>query len=448
MKLSRTELIIQIVLSHFLVLFVGLFSIYYIECRINVRSRQMAETAADNLGNLPAGKWNELQKYAGQEEEKNRDKAADMMPAIDAGAASQDEEGDASAFLQEPDQYLTYSVFYRRAASGSSAPVRQYYEQNSLNVDLFLGEYQNYFVRQKSFYAVQGAFWPLELVSIAGHPVEKDGRFGGFVYVARSLDYAPLFLIVYALAATVVFYLVVLYLLSQKRNRDRVEQIYHQYIANISHELKTPIASIQAITEILTDGGEIDEGSRSMYYGIISRESRLLEHAVLQIIELSKLQDNRKGFEKKYVPVREVMDPIRDRFADRCEEIGVSFWIDESVYALPDLHTDPYRLIQLLTILLDNAYKFVPEEGHIFIDATTKYGQATLRVNDNGRGISEKDFPHIFERFYKTSVDNPKGTGLGLAIAQEIVNGLDESIWVQSKEGEGTIFFVTVRTAT
>ena len=66
----------------------------------------------------------------------------------------------------------------------------------------------------------------------------------------------------------------------------------------------------------------------------------------------------------------------------------------------------------------------------------------------DGRGISEKDYPHIFERFYKTSVDNPKGTGLGLAIAQEIVNGLDETIWVQSKEGEGTIFFVTVATAT
>ncbi|MBQ9062986.1 MAG: hypothetical protein IJ121_09245 [Eubacterium sp.] len=314
MKLTRTELIIQIVLSHFLVLFVGLFSIYYIECRINVRSRLMAETAAEDLGNLPAEKWSDLQKHHGQN-----------VPGL----------------LEEPDQYLTYSVFYRRAAAGSSEPVRRYYEQKDLYVDRFLGEYQSYFVRQKSFYAVQGAAWPLELVSIAGQPVERDGRFGGFVYVARSLDYAPLFLIVYALAATAVFYLIVLYLISQKRSRDRVEQIYHQYIANISHELKTPIASIQAITEILTDGGELDEGSRSMYYGIISRESRLLEHAVLQIIELSKLQDNRKGFEKKYVPVREVMDPIRDRFADRCEEIGVSFWIDESVYALPELHTDP-----------------------------------------------------------------------------------------------------------
>lgn len=431
MRLSKTEWILQIILSHCLVLFVGLFSIYYIECRINVQSRVMAETAADNLGKLPDEVWKTLQKQENQTEVK-RD--------------SIEEQG--AAFLNEPDQYLTYSVFYRRAASAVSAPVRQYYEQKDLQVDRYLKEYQNYFVRQKSFYAVQGSFAPLELVSIAGQPVERDGRFGGFVYVARSLDYAPLFLVVYALAATVVFYLVVLYLVSQRRNRERVEQIYHQYIANISHELKTPIASIQAITEILTDGGELDEGSRSMYYGIISRESRLLEHAVLQIIELSKLQDNRKGFEKKYVPVREIMDPIRDRFADRCEEIGVSFWIDESVYALPDLHTDPYRLIQLLTILLDNAYKFVPEEGHIFIDATTKYGQATLRVNDDGRGISEKDYPHIFERFYKTSVDNPKGTGLGLAIAQEIVNGLDETIWVQSKEGEGTIFFVTVATAT
>ncbi|MBQ9322304.1 MAG: HAMP domain-containing histidine kinase, partial [Eubacterium sp.] len=418
-----------------LVLFVGLFSIYYIECRINVRSREMAQTAAEALGNLPDTGWTDLQKDIRQAEEMQR--------------VDESKELQSSEYLNEPEQYLTYSVFYRRAASAVSVPVRRYYEQKNLQIDSFLKEYHQYFERQKSFYAVQGSFRPLDFVSIAGYPVTRNGRVGGFVYVARSLEYAPLFFIVYALTATALFYVVVLYLISQKRNRERVEQIYHQYIANISHELKTPIASIQAITEILTDGGEIDESSRSMYYGIISRESRLLEHAVLQIIELSKLQDNRKGFEKKYVPVREVMDPIRDRFVDRCEEIGVSFWIDESVYALPDLHTDPYRLIQLLTILLENAYKFVPEdEGHIFIDATTKYGQATLRVNDNGRGISEKDFPHIFERFYKTSVDNPKGTGLGLAIAQEIVNGLDETIWVQSKEGEGTIFFVTVQTAT
>ena len=118
------------------------------------------------------------------------------------------------------------------------------------------------------------------------------------------------------------------------------------------------------------------------------------------------------------------------------------------MWALPDFYTDAFRLTQLLEILLDNAYKFVGDEGHIFIDATSKYGQATLRINDDGRGISAKDYPHIFERFYKTAVDNPTGSGLGLAIAREIVDGLGEQIWVQSEEGRGTIFFVTVATRT
>lgn len=113
---------------------------------------------------------------------------------------------------------------------------------------------------------------------------------------------------------------------------------------------------------------------------------------------------------------------------------------------MPKLYTDADRVIQLLEILLDNALKFVEEGGSILLNATTKYGQATIRVNDTGRGISSDDLPHIFERFYKSEVDNPTGSGLGLAIANEIISGLHETIWVQTEVGKGTTFFFTVRT--
>ena len=95
MKLSRTEWILQIVLSHFLVLFVGLFSIYYIECRINVRSREMAQTAAEALGNLPDTGWTDLQKDIRQAEEMQR--------------VDESKELQSSEYLNEPEQYLTYS---------------------------------------------------------------------------------------------------------------------------------------------------------------------------------------------------------------------------------------------------------------------------------------------------------------------------------------------------
>ena len=167
---------------------------------------------------------------------------------------------------------------------------------------------------------------------------------------------------------------------------------------------------------------------------------------MLQIIELSKLQDMEKGFEKETVSTHDLLDPIAEMFASRCEEADIHFYVDPRVWELPPLNTNTHRLQQLLQILLDNAFKFVNDDGVIFIDCTYKHGQATLRVNDNGRGIPAADLPHIFERFFKTSVNNPSGTGLGLAIAQEIAAGLNERLWVKSVENEGTIFFITVST--
>ena len=189
-----------------------------------------------------------------------------------------------------------------------------------------------------------------------------------------------------------------------------------------------------------------DEATLSRYYGIISRESRLLEHSVLQIIELSKLQDSRITFHKTEISPSEIFDIMQTRYVSRCEDLGLSFSIEKSIWNLPKLYTDPDRVVQLLEILLDNALKFAEEGGSIVLNATTKYGQATIRVNDTGRGISDDDLPHIFERFYKSEIDNPTGSGLGLAIAKEIINGLHETIWVQTEVGKGTTFFFTVRT--
>ena len=260
------------------------------------------------------------------------------------------------------------------------------------------------------------------------------------------MDYIPFVLTSYALVCTLLYSIVIYSVLAQRKSREKIETIYHQYIANISHELKTPIASIQAITETLSEGLVHDEATLSRYYGIISRESRLLEHSVLQIIELSKLQDSRITFHKTEISPSEIFDIMQTRYASRCEDLGLSFSIEKSIWNLPKLYTDPDRVVQLLEILLDNALKFVEEGGSIVLNATTKYGQATIRVNDTGRGISDDDLPHIFERFYKSEIDNPTGSGLGLAIAKEIINGLHETIWVQTEVGKGTTFFFTVRT--
>ncbi len=397
---NKAERYVQIVLFYCLVLFVGLFSIYFFQCRIHMNMRDLAQNAATEISETGS--------------------------------------------ISNPEQYLTCSVFYQTETGTES--LHTYYGQRQFPFQQYTDLYSQYYDKQRSVYALPFSAQPFAIVVVAGAPVFRESTFLGEVYLTQSLEYIPFVLVSYALICTLLYIIVIYSVLTQRKSREAVETIYHQYIANISHELKTPIASIQAITETLSEGLVDDEATLSRYYGIISRESRLLEHSVLQIIELSKLQDSRITFHKTDVEPEEIFNLIQDRYVSRCEDLGLSFSIEKSIWNLPKLYTDPDRVIQLLEILLDNALKFVEEGGSILLNATTKYGQATIRVNDTGRGISSDDLPHIFERFYKSEVDNPTGSGLGLAIANEIINGLHETIWVQTEVGKGTTFFFTVRT--
>ncbi len=397
---NKAERYVQIVLFYCLVLFVGLFSIYFFQCRIHMDMRDLAQNAATEISETGS--------------------------------------------ISNPEQYLTCSVFYQTETGTES--LHTYYGQRQFPFQQYTDLYSQYYDKQRSVYALPFSAQPFAIVVVAGAPVFRESTFLGEVYLTQSLEYIPFVLVSYALICTLLYIIVIYSVLTQRKSREAVETIYHQYIANISHELKTPIASIQAITETLSEGLVDDEATLSRYYGIISRESRLLEHSVLQIIELSKLQDSRITFHKTDVEPEEIFNLIQDRYVSRCEDLGLSFSIEKSIWNLPKLYTDPDRVIQLLEILLDNALKFVEEGGSILLNATTKYGQATIRVNDTGRGISSDDLPHIFERFYKSEVDNPTGSGLGLAIANEIINGLHETIWVQTEVGKGTTFFFTVRT--
>lgn len=398
-KEERLVYIVRVVLIYFLFLFTGIFSIYIIQCRIHMNMNDMARTAAVELA----------------------------------------EDGT----IDNVEPYLTNSILYY--TEDGLHTLHTYYGQRDFPFDRYIHAYETYYTRHRAFYALPFTLSPFAFVAVAGAPVTAaDGTFLGEVYLICKLEYLPQIYIAFFLLCTVVYSAVFLSLQSQRKNQQEVTNIYHQYIANISHELKTPIASIQAITETLSEGLVQDEATLSRYYGIISRESRLLEHSVLQIIELSKLQDHRMQFPRTAVPPEEIFVPLQKMFSSRCEDIGITFRIDDTIWKLPPLYTNAERISQLITILLDNAIKFVADDGTISISATTKYAQATIRVSDNGRGITKEDLPHIFERFYKTTVDNPTGSGLGLAIANEIMEGLHEKKWVRSKPGQGTTFFFTV----
>ena len=231
--------------------------------------------------------------------------------------------------------------------------------------------------------------------------------------------------------------------LQKERELNRMRR---DLIANVSHELKTPITSIRASAEVLHDGLLKDERSRREYSGKILEESDRLEELVLNILELSRLQSKREEFHKVSAYADGIVPPVVDRYMMLCGDLGIA--LDTTGLDLehvPELYTDMEKFPTLMSIFLDNAVKFTGQGGRIWISDQIGSKAVTFCIRDNGPGIRSEDMHRIFDRFYKAdTAHNSSGSGLGLAIAQEIINGLGEKMWVESTYGQGSAFYFTV----
>ena len=281
-----------------------------------------------------------------------------------------------------------------------------------------------------------------------GIPITEQGRVVGAVFLIRNLENLQEALIGYVVYCTLFYWLSVYFLISSLRKKRKLDELRQNYVANVTHAFKTPIASIKALAETLCDGVEPDPERQKVYYGMILREANRQDHMIRDTLELSKLQSNGMDFSKTGVRISEVLDPVVEKYAVLCDCMGISLHISEKIARLPLLHTNAACLKQLLELLLDNALKFAGEDGDIWLEVSVLRDQVTFCGRDNGIGISKEDLPHVFERFFKCSHDfNESGSGLGLAIAREIAAGLKERIWAESEQGQGTAFFFTVHTA-
>lgn len=340
-------------------------------------------------------------------------------------------------------EHLHGCIYLLRA--NDSTPVLLHCSDNPLIYEDFMTNFIARHDSSKSLYQISAQLSPLTFFSIASSPLYTDEKFTGCIYIAYTIKYLPTFFNVFLLLYTFTYCILYMHLFFMHRTNNKISFIYRKYIANISHELKSPIASIHAITETLNAGLIEDEETLHRYYGIIDRESHRLEQSVLDIIELSKIQDQRIDVSKRMTSISDIMTPISKRYEEFCEDVGINFLINSSVSKLPDLYTNPDRIIQLLQILLDNAAKFTAENGTISIHAECDDKQAIICVSDTGCGMDEETISHIFERFYRgTNTSEYAGSGLGLSIAKELVNALDEKIWAQSELGVGTDFYFTV----
>ncbi|MDD2923283.1 MAG: HAMP domain-containing sensor histidine kinase [Anaerolineales bacterium] len=224
---------------------------------------------------------------------------------------------------------------------------------------------------------------------------------------------------------------------SQKSQRD--------FVANVSHELKTPLTSVQGFAQALLDGAADTEESRRQAAQIIYDESARMNRMVLDLLDLAKLDAGTADITMSSVNIAALLNTIAEKFAPQSQKAGVKI-MAAADSNLPKLSADGDRLAQVFANLVDNALKFTPVGGSITLRASADNREILVSVADTGVGISPEAQARIFDRFYQADPARKggakHGAGLGLAIVHEIVQAHGGRIAVRSRLGEGTTFDV------
>lgn len=259
---------------------------------------------------------------------------------------------------------------------------------------------------------------------------EEEIELKGGVY---KITYAPFENEDYSLGGIIIMF-------QDITKEHRLDNMRKEFVANVSHELKTPITAIRSYSETLLEG-DVPEQMQSKFLGVIEKEADRMNRLVLDLLLLSNI-DYKKGEEVKLTNINEKVKDAIDKLkilADEKKQKLIYTISDDELRAF----IDPDALEQIITNLISNAIKYTNEDGTIEVKLYRKLGKIHLDVMDNGIGIPEKDQKRIFERFYRVEKGRSRkmgGTGLGLSIAKEMANAYKGDIVFKSKFGIGSTF--------
>ncbi|MBN2878887.1 MAG: HAMP domain-containing histidine kinase [Clostridia bacterium] len=231
------------------------------------------------------------------------------------------------------------------------------------------------------------------------------------------------------------------------QNLKRHETLRSSFVANVSHELRSPITSIHGFAKGLLDG-TIDEKDRDKYAKVIVDESMRLKKLINELLDLSQIESGEFPLHLSQFDINEHIRRVLIRYIDRIEEKNIELKVslsDDFCMVFADID----RIDQVIVNLIDNALKFTPEKGTISIWTKTDEEKVLVGVSDTGCGISKEDLDYIFERFFKSDKahSNKIGSGLGLSIVKKILDQHGETIFVRSDPNQGTKFIFTLTSA-
>ena len=226
----------------------------------------------------------------------------------------------------------------------------------------------------------------------------------------------------------------------------KLERIRRDFVANVSHEFRTPLTAIQGFSETLIAGAINDPNNRDRFLAIILDHSRRLARLTEDLLRLSEMDAERLELEIRGVGVSQLVESCYETAQRRAREKGLLLSLELPDH-LPEVAGDTRRLQEVLQNLLDNAIQYTLPNGKIILSAENRNDEVVFTVSDTGIGIPTADQPRIFERFYRVDAARSReagGTGLGLSIAKHLIEAHGGRIWVQSEIGVGSKFHFAV----
>ena len=228
----------------------------------------------------------------------------------------------------------------------------------------------------------------------------------------------------------------------------RLERMRQDFVANASHELKTPLASIKAYTETLLDWALHDETVNVRFLNRIDEQADRLNQLIMDLLSLARLESGQNVFDHGPLVLAPVIASCIDSHRDRAEAKHQSLELDLGPLDQETLIlADEEAIRQILDNLIDNAIKYTPEQGSVCVCCRSHEGNVSIEVSDTGIGIPRDDLPRVFERFYRVDKARSRelgGTGLGLSIVKHLVQSIGGQITVDSRIGAGSKFTIVL----